>query len=70
MSYLNSVFVISYVKQNQKPKKDGIGTEQTWKSFAPSLQQRATQANCVIKLYENCWLIPAEKMGYRFSTMQ
>ena len=49
-----------------KPEKDRLGTEQTWKSVRPSLQQRATQANGVITLYENCWLIPAEENGLTF----
>jgi hypothetical protein len=49
-----------------KPGKDKPGTDQAWKSVAPSLQQQATQAKYVITLYENCWLIPAEENGLTF----
>jgi len=49
-----------------KPEANGSGTEQVWKAVAPGLQQRARQAGGVKMLYENCWLIPAEKSGLSF----
>ena len=49
-----------------KPEKDKPGMEQVWNSVVPGLQQRATQTNGVITLYENCWLIPAEENGFSF----
>ena len=59
--YMDSILLVI-----PKPKQDRPSTEQSWKSVTPSLQQRATQANGVITLYENCWLIPAKENGLLF----
>ena len=60
-NYMDSILLVI-----PKPEQDNLGTEQTWKSVAPSLQQCAAQANGVITLCENCWLIPAEENGLLF----
>jgi hypothetical protein len=49
-----------------KPGKEKPGMGQAWYSVMPGLQQRATQANGVITLCENGWLIPAEENGFSF----
>ena len=60
-NYMHSILLVI-----PKPGKDKPGTEQAWASVVPGLQQQATQAKCVITLYENCWLIPAEENGLTF----
>lgn len=49
-----------------KLEKDKAGLEPVWQTTAAALEQRARQAECVQTLYENCWLIAAERDGLSF----
>ncbi len=49
-----------------KLEKGKAGLEPAWQTTAATLEQRARQAECVQTLFENCWLIAADRDGLSF----